>query len=598
MGLRAAGTGEMARVGIAWLVLGLGLAAPAWSGEAPKAAGWVDAGALAYVELVRPEALIDRALSPEIRGFLKAVPGLEDQLDKAEVRQLRVAADLVGNLLDVKVETAVRDLTAGGVVLALEGEEKPDRIILIVTPRDRELLGRAHEKILELARSDARDKKKDDPVQRHEHRGVAVYQFSPAEAHAIVDDALVVTNGLETLKTIIDRAKGQGGHTPITGDAAWKGRRGAIGDDAVAFAFARLDRLRKLDPDKFGGKERDPGAVLLLGAWYEALLEGPWASASLTWTDAKFAADLTVAAPPDGYSEAMKTFLPPEGQGAAPLVKTPGAILSVSLWRDLSAAWEVRDRLLQPEQLQGLAQLDSFAGQFFGGRDFGTGVLGALRPDWRIVIANQDFAAIKPNPDTKLPAFALLASLDPEDEEFAVRLQSAFQSFVGLVNLGAAQTKAPPLMLGSEELDGVTISKGTYLPQKQADSKEAPGDPRFNFSPSAAQVDDTFVLSSSLGLARELVKALKPGDASPSADAPRPTLVAEADGAELARLVEMNRDRLAMNNMLEKGNTKPAAEAEIDLLARLARYLGRGRLTIQDGPDGVHAALSFDLVKP
>ena len=187
------------------------------------------------------------------------------------------------------------------------------------------------------------------------------------------------------------------------------------------------------------------------------------------------AAELILPVPPGGRGAAFRGFVPPEGSGAPALAKPPGMIASVSLWRDLSAVWESRADLLTPEAVQGLAQLDTFAGQFFGGRDFGTGVLGALTSDWRLVVAMQDYAAMSPVPDVKLPAFALVVDVRPDDDDFAARLKVAFQSFVGLANLGAAQSKAPPLELGSETFEGVTISTTHFMaPARKANDEARP----------------------------------------------------------------------------------------------------------------------------
>jgi hypothetical protein len=207
-------------------------------------------------------------------------------------------------------------------------------------------------------------------------------------------------------------------------------------------------------------------------------------------------------------------------------------------------------------------------------------------------VAQQDYQALQPAPDVKLPAFAFVIDLKPGDDEFAERLKVAFQSFVGLANLGAAESKskAPPLMLGSETVDGVILSTASFMPSKIPPPRDEPIHIRHNFSPAAAQVGDRFVFSTSLGLARALVKAMK---ASPGeADA---TLIAEVDGAEVARLVEANRAHLVMQSMLQKGNDKPAAEREVELLTRLLRYLGRGSFTAQDRPDSVRFRASFAL---
>lgn len=602
---RVAGNGGLSRrtrsgwLGLAGLLV-MGLAVSRADDATPAVARWVAADAIAYVEIIRPEALIDRATSPEVRDLLKAVPGLEKRLKQKEVQQLLGVARFVAASLRTTVEAALRDLTAGGIVLAVEGKDKPERILLVLKPRDCEFLQKTHDKLIELARADAQEKGKPDPLKPIEYRGVTGYQLSPKGAYAILDGSLVVANDAEALKAVIDRARGDDGFPAIADSDDWKARRSALDEDAVAFAFARLDALRKIDPERFGGEKPDTGAVILLGSWYEMLRKSPWAAASVSLNADRLAADLVLPTPAEGREEAYQTFLPADGMGAFPLIQPEGTILSVSLWRNLSAVWEVRDRLLPPEALQGLAQLDSFAGQFFGGRDFGTGVLGAIQNDWRLVIANQDYEAMDPRPSTKLPGFALIVGLDPDDQEFAVRLQAAFQSFVGLVNLGAAQQKAPPLMLGSETFQGITISRAAYLPVKDPsrNDSESSKDPenvvdgRFNFSPSAAEVDHTFILSSNVALARSLVQAIQEaGDAEPT-DA---TLVAEADGSELAKLVAVNRETLAMRNMLSKGSARADAESEIDLLARFLRYLGHGRLSVLDRPEATRLSVEFQL---
>ena len=244
---------------------------------------------------------------------------------------------------------------------------------------------------------------------------------------------------------------------------------------------------------------------------------------------------------------------------------------------------------------QNLAKLDTFAGQFFGGRDFGSGVLGALDPRWRLVIAHQDYESLTPRPDLKLPGFALIADLNPDDDDFNQRLKVAFQSFIGLTNLGAAQKGEPPLELGSEVFEGVTIATARYMVPKAEtaaakDNAKAAVHQRFNFSPSTAQVENHFILSTSVGLTRALIEALKAPTAATDA-----TLLVEADGPALARLVTLNRNRLIMQNMLDKGHDQAAAETEIDHLGRLLQSLGRGRLTVQDGAEALRFELGFTL---
>lgn len=602
----------MARItrhlGVITTILWLGLGVASADGPAPAdVTRWVSDDAVIFVETLRPSDLLDRLMDARVQKPLLSVPSIRNAIEGEPFRKLQEVAKLVSGKLGTSWEKTIRDLTGGGIVFAVEAVEgnKPN-VYLVATPSDTAILKKVTETLVELARKDAADKGDPDPVKRVEYRGGIGYHIGEQLVYGIFKDRLLIVDRGETGKMLIDRVEDGPGAAKSLADAAdFKARKATVGSEAMVWAFARAERLRKIDPKKFGANgKNDPGQIILLGGWPDAIRKAPWVGASLTWTDATMAADVTMPVPAGGRDAAYKGFAPPKGSGAPALVKPPGTIASLSLWRDLSAAWESRAELLPPETVQGLAQLDTFAGQFFGGRDFGTGVLGALNSDWRLVVALQDVKSLKPVPDVKLPAFALIIDVKPGDDDFAQRLKVAFQSFVGLANLGAAQTKSPPLELGSEAFEGITVSTARFMPPAPTSveekakaptpepAKKAPVHLRHNFSPSTALVGNHFIIGSSVAITRDMIGALK--SAGKPHDA---TLAAEADGNALATLVDLNRDRLVMRNMLEKGHAKEQAEAEVGLLSALLRYLGQGRLAIQDEPEMTKIGLEFKLGK-
>ena len=589
----ASGTRSASRWSWSAAVVGLlAMGMPALAGEeAPRSAVWVGADAAIYLEVSRPGALIDRLTDPGLRALLG--PFLEKAVKDKGTREAFAGVHRLAEALETTPERLARDLTGGGLVAAVEGGEpgaKPS-VVLLVTPTDPELLARAHERLLTSIREDAEDRGRPDPIERGEYRGVAGYRIASGPAYAIVEGSLVVADGKQGLARVIDRAL-DGGAGAIVADPTWKARREAALPGAIAWGLARLDRLRALDPKRFEvAEDIKPNQVLLLGHWLEAIRRAPWASASLAWEAGRLGARVDLPTPPDGYPEAYRNFLPPPGGGAPTPIQLPGTILSVGLFRDLSALWEARADLLRPEDVQDLTKLDAFAGIYFGGRDFGSSVLGALTGDWRLIVTSQDYEAMTPEPDVKQPAFALIAGLEPGDADFATRLKVAFQSFVGLANLGAAQTKAPPLMLGLETVEDVPIATARFLPPTAPDPEGTPVHQRMNFSPAAAEVGGSFVLSASVGLARDLVRALKASRAPERSEA---TLIAEADGLELARLLERNRETLIMQNMLKEGNDREAAEGEVGFLLDLIRYLHRARFRAVDGPESVRFGLEVE----
>jgi hypothetical protein len=567
------------------------------------------------VELPHPEVLIERLTDPRIQAYLGILPQYRKVLDSDQFRHIQAVVNLVATQLGTTWDRALRDLTGGGILAAIEADAgKEPRFCLVITPRDPGLLERAHQVLLKMARQDAKDKKKPDLVRTSEYRGLVVYSPGGEKggAYALVAGKLAISNTPGNLQRLLDRHLDAGtpGSQPgaarpgppwtrIADQPDWKQLRDRQGADAVAWGYANLDKLRALDAKRFKLPEKgDTGVILFFGSWYEALRQAPLVIGGIRWSESEFGATLELPLARGGRPAMLKGYVPAAGQGSAPPIRPPGTIAALSLWRDWATLWESRAELFAPEVAQGLAQLDTFAGQFFGVREFGSDVLGAFDPHWRLVIAGQDHRAMNPAPDVKLPAFALVAELESADSDFAQRLKVAFQSFVGLVNIGSAQQKGPLLELGSEEVEGITIATTRYMVPRPASGAGVPPHQRYNYSPSAAQVGKFFILSSSTPLARSLVKELKAdGRAQDAGGEDRGTLTVEADGPELARLLEHNRTRLVMQAMLNQGETRAKAEERIGLYLALVRYLGRGRLVMRDEADATRFEVKLNLSK-
>lgn len=587
-------------VGVAaWSALSL-LGAASARAQTVEPTAYLGTESIAFAEVRRPAELVDRLTSDRLLTLLTGLPGYSEALESDGTRQLLAAVDSIAESLDTDPVDGLRKLLGGGIVASIE-ESAPPRLVVVATPTDAGLLERTHARLVELAREEARKKAGKDPIREFAHRGVDCFSVSEQEAHAIVDGRLVLASGEAALKAALDRARS--GDPCVSQTAAFKERAAAVEPTANAWAYVRLDRLKALDPKRFGGDEpADPGAAFLFGPWVEALRQAPWLAASITWDDDRLAASISLPTPESGHGDVYAGYFPPADAGAPAPPELPGSIASVNLWRDLNGVWEHREEILPPEALQGLAQLDGLAGTFFGARDFGSGVLEPLGPSWQIVVAAQDYAAMEPSPAVKLPAFALIVELSPDHPEFARRLRVAYQSFIGLANLGGAQSGAPPLNLGSRSVEGVEISTAVFMtneppPGAEPAAAEQDGEVhlRHNFTPAVAEVDGRFILSSSIGLAEQLVRALK---AEPSAEPADATLLMRVDGPALAALGDLNRERLILQNMLEDGNDRPTAERNVGGLLSLLRYLGAGELKLHDGEETSRLSLEFTLGTP
>lgn len=570
----------------------------------------IAADAVVCVEIPQPERLIDRATDPRFQDYLKLLPQYQKLLKNPKFGELRAVVNLIAAQLDTTWDKGLRELTGGGITAALEGDPgQPPRVYLLITPRNKALLERANQVLLKMARQDAKDKGKPEPVKTSEHRGVVMHALGGDEgpAYGIVAGKLAISNSVKNLERLIDRMiaipaksgepalSGKASFAALAGRTEWTTLKKTQDADSLAWGFADMNRLRQLDPKRYGSANKpDTGQVVLFGSWLQAIQKAPWLTASIRWSQTELGAVIDLPVPKEGRAPAYKGYVPGSGKGAAPLIQPPGTIASLSLWRDMETFWESRADLFPPETVQGFAQLDTLAGQFFGGREFGSDVLGQFDPHLRLVVAQQDHAALKPQPDVKYPAFAIVAELDSADSDFGERFKVAFQAIIGISNVDGNQKKAAALELGSEEVNGIKVATAHYMTLRHpASASEAPS-PRYNFTPATAQVDKYLIFSSSTGLARDLIKELKSSNRGTDSSE---TAVLETDGPELARLLEINRSRLAMQFMLNQGQTKEKAESQVELGLALLRSLGHGRLVIRDDPGATRIQLKFKLAR-
>src|SRR4051812_3945186 len=88
-GVRAMTTGS-SWIGRGWLCLALGIATAGPVGaESPRAARWVGPEAMAYVEVERPNVLIDRVTSEPFQTLLASIPPYQRALKTPGYKQFR-----------------------------------------------------------------------------------------------------------------------------------------------------------------------------------------------------------------------------------------------------------------------------------------------------------------------------------------------------------------------------------------------------------------------------------------------------------------------------------------------------------------------------
>ena len=255
----------------------------------------------------------------------------------------------------------------------------------------------------------------------------------------------------------------------------------------------------------------------------------------------------------------------------------------MSFHRDLHAFYAAKDKLF-PDRTSGLIFFENMMGIFFTGRDLTDEVLAETKPEFRIVVAEQQYDAKTGTPRIQIPAFAAIFRLKNPDK-FREVAEEAWQKALGLINFTRGQKAQPGLILDRPIHNGVQFTVSRFPLPKESERQNL--DVQYNFRPSLAMLGDYLVLSSTEGLARDLIDTLKDEMAQPVKPLAGTHSLLELSGGQLASILGANRENLVRQNMLEKGHSQEQAERETDSAAdhRETGRSGQARRRHPRGPD-------------
>jgi hypothetical protein len=406
-----------------------------------------------------------------------------------------------------------------------------------------------------------------------------------------VGKRLIVANTSEAIQAVLD-CRAHQDRPNLERSARYKAALQSASSGAVATAYADVTALKQIPQIARALAPSDnPMGVLLFAGLTETLRNSTWLSLALH-IDGQ---SLALRAAADGKPSASSAFMIPAAPvGALPILAVPRQMAGLSFYRDLHAFYAAKDQLF-PERTSGLIFFENMMGIFFSGRDLNEEIMGETCPEVRLVMAGQAYDKAMGTPRVQIPAFALVLRIRHPDE-FARVAEEAWQKAVGLTAITRGQQAEPGLIIDRETYQGVRFTFATNAAGKHDDPAHLPE--RFNFCPALARVGDCFVLSSTVGLARDLIDALK--QASPAAKAVRKAVhtLAELDGVQLGAVLRANREALISRNMVGKGHTREQAQREVDGMATLASLVVRATL-IGETRDGLaRMALGVKLNLP
>ena len=557
---------------------------------APPAIDLVPSDAIACAEFSRPREVLDLLSGEQMTRTITALPFYRKLTSDIGFGELQAVLNIVEISLGVQWRDGLKTLTGGGVTVAVCPNEV---LLLIIESEDASLLTKTHDLLVSMVRGDARDNGRPDPVETGEFMGVAGWSFDGKEAHAIIGNRFILSSSAEGLKRALATRAGDGAST-LASREDYRQAREAAGAESAARAFADFGLLKGL-PGLAKALEQDksnPLAALFLSGIMAAARDSDWLGLGLDVEGDSLCLRACIDGQAYGPGSPASFAEPatPE-EGAMPALRVPRRIGALSFHRDLYSFYSAKDDLF-PERTSQLIFFENMMGIFFSGRDLTSEVLVEATPELRFVIAEQQYDPVAGIPQAQVPAFAAVLRLH-ETESFDEVLEEAWQKAVGLINFTRGQQAMPGLIIDRPLHQGSNFTVA-YFSTAGLDVK-TDLHTRFNFRPSIAMPGEYLILSSTDGLARDVMDALAAERGTPRQPLAGTHSLASVDGGQLASILQANRAGLVRQNMVEKGHTQEEAESETDVLVALASLVENVDLSIGRSEDATEARLTLAL---
>ncbi|MFN0052850.1 MAG: hypothetical protein ACKV0T_11715 [Planctomycetales bacterium] len=546
-------------------------------------AGLFPSGAAGYVEFSALGELLERIRDSSYRKLIVESPQFRTlekspQYQQGDATRRIVEAQLGMDLWQAGKEL-LRDRLAIGVYPRGEGPGNPaGHVVLLLRGVDPQVLTRVRQRaepFLALAQA---------PLQPAEPFGdIPVWSIKGQAFISFGETWVAAASARDLLTQLLARQSGQGNvsGTALAEEAEFRAMSSQMGSEHVGRAFVNLSLLSRAQGSRLIPPKLDnPLASMFLGGITELAAGSPYLGLTLDVEQQRFRLTSGVQGDSRTLDEAHRVFFSdPAGPGTPSLPDLPSLIGGLAFHLDFANWYRQREQLLEARVLPAFDQFETGIGNLLPGKDVGEDVIPVLGRHLTFVAAPQDYSHLDGRPGMKFPGFGLVVELAKPEEGHDL-LQLFFQTLSSIINLQAAQQNNQPWVMSSETYQGTQISYGRYLKKPVGDQLPVV----YNFMPASARVGNQFIVTSSLGLCRQLVDQLQ----KPARNEARPNrnFNFEFHPAALADLLETNQ-AVFQARAIQQGTEPERAAEEFSTVMRLIRYFEAFRLSTSVLPEAV-----------
>ncbi len=531
--------------------------------------------ALVYFEVAHPEHLWPLVLDARYQSRLQELLPLKRLAAQREFRRVRALVRGIQRHSQRPLLEVLADASAQRVAVAIEPVSQTALLILKAkNEQAAQMLSRSLRDTIQ-----SYTQQHNLPLEPGEvsYQGTTVYSVGSDAFWAQVGVWFFASNSPEGIQSALDRLRGdETNHLGRTED--YRRARQLVGQTSTGWGMIRMAPLLLLPQVQraLTGKHGEVGAELLAGGVMEVLARASVVALGLEVRDRRFRLAVHVPYDSDKVRPHRRWFFAPENETGGGLLRPEGTILSLTLYRDLATWWHRREQLFEQNALSAFDEAEGNLGLLLGRVDVEEDVLKNLGPRIRIVVARTQFPTDRA-PQMKLPAGAVVFSLK-KPQEVGQSLLVGYQRLVSLINITGVEQDILPLLLESEQYQGVRcyIARFVVPPDAQLPKETF----YYNFSPSAAVVDRWFVLSSHEQLLKKLIDQLRQGGDPPSQGL---NTAVELDLKQLAAVLDDNRSTLVAQTLLREGTPLPQAQKRAGLFLKLLQRVNRAAFRLRQG---------------
>jgi hypothetical protein len=548
-------------VGVALLALAAGRAGAA---EPASPLRYLPADTDVVIEAGSPKAIAESIT--QLDAFKKAqeIRAFKDFLDSTQYRRFYKLVAYFEKELGAKWPDVLDQLSGGGAAVGIKYGPNPAPSLFVVIAKDEAQAKKFAALALDLLEKELDRKEGNDKPVKGKYQDVETVSVGEDFHFAQSGKAMIVANKKELLTAALDLASGKTTKSMIDSKSLAESKK-LLPKNPMASVWVNMEPVRKFPEFEAVYKTpRDPGLTVAYGAYIDLLSRTPFVAAGVYKEKDGYLTTIRMPRGREGMGDDLALHLAKEGDpGTRPLLEPKNVLYSESSYIDVARIWLDREALFGKEAAKQLEEFDKQSGKLLSGLQLSK-QLQQAGPYYRFVAVNQTKSGYKKQPQTPIPAFAVVLELrDPE--EFGKTMETVLR---GAALLSSQQIK---MRLAEEKHSDIDIV-GYRFPEDAAVPQDV-NDIRFNFSPCFCRVGNQYVFCSTLELCRELVDLLQKEQKAPGKGSPAKSHY-KIYSTGVADALKFFEDQAVTQAVLDQGLTQEEAKAQTKAAFELLRHLG------------------------